>query len=239
VSLFLDLAIVGIFLFCIISGAMKGFIKIAIGIAGTILAIIIAYSFASSVGGVLNDKFMHPMMKQTVADSISSALPEGGKNATIDDIQDMLDDSPAFLSAILNTFGVNKDTVEERLTELGTENITKGLVDRFASAVASTFSHKVSYVLAFIALFVVALVAVRIAGWLLGVFFELPVFSTANRILGGCLGMVNGVLLVFVFCVAVTLLSPFLGSAGGLNITDVVDDTYLFKYLYNINPISF
>lgn len=238
-SLFLDLAIIGIFLFCIISGAMKGFIKIAIGIAGTILAIIIAYSFASSVGSVINDKFMHPMMKQTVADSISSALPEGGKNATVDDIQSMLDDSPAFLTAILGTFGVNKDTVEERLEQLESENIAKGLIDRFASSVAATFSHKVSYVLAFVLLFVVALVAVRVAGWLLGVFFELPVFSTANHLLGGCVGLVNGVLLVFVFCVAVTLLSPFLGSAGGLNITDVVEDTFLFKFLYNINPIGF
>lgn len=238
-SLFFDLAIVAIFLFCVISGAMKGFVKIAIGIAGTILAIIIAYSFAPALGGVVNDKFMHPMMKQTVSDSISSALPNGGKNATADDLQKMLNDSPEFLTAVLSTFGISKTSIKERLGELETENITKGLVDRFSSTVASTFSHKVSYVLSFIVLFLVALVAVRIAGWLLGVFFELPVFSAANHLLGGCIGLVNGVLMVFVFCVAVTLLSPFLGSAGGLNIRDVVEDTYLFKYLYDINPISF
>lgn len=238
-SLFLDLAVIAIFLFGVISGAMKGFIKIAIGIAGTILAIIIAYSLAPSVGGMINDKFMQPMIKQTVADSISSALPNSGKNATANELQDMLDDSPEFLNVVMGTFGVSKDSIKENLDKMESENITKGLVDKISSTISSAFSHRVSYILAFIVLFLLALVAVRIAGWLLGVFFEIPVFSAANHLLGGCVGLVNGVLMVFVFCVAVSLFSPFLGSAGGLNIKELLEKTFIFKHLYNINPIKF
>ena len=66
--------------------------------------------------------------------------------------------------------------------------------------------------------------------------FKLPVINGLNMFLGGCLGAVKGGIAVLIFCFVVSVVMML--SSGGFWIfnQENIDSTYLFRYIFYINP---
>ncbi len=68
---------------------------------------------------------------------------------------------------------------------------------------------------------------------------NIPVLSTANEALGGILGIVKSILIIFVICIAIQLLVSVTDDSLLFINTYTIENTLFFKYFYNFDLINF
>ncbi|MBQ8614782.1 MAG: hypothetical protein IJ416_11255 [Ruminiclostridium sp.] len=68
---------------------------------------------------------------------------------------------------------------------------------------------------------------------------HIPVISTANEAIGGIMGLVKSVIILFIICIAVQLLISLTNDSLVFINTYTIDKTLFFKHLYNFDPINF
>lgn len=102
------------------------------------------------------------------------------------------------------------------------------LVSSAAAAIAGYIAGELTHMVLFAVCFVVVLLAWKLLARVLDLAFRLPVLSSINRLLGGAVGLVKGVLLVYI---AVWLLRGSLAP-------ETVEQTVLLKFFYETSPLS-
>lgn len=102
------------------------------------------------------------------------------------------------------------------------------LVSSAAAAIAGYIAGELTRMVLFAVCFVVVLLAWKLLARVLDLAFRLPVLSSINRLLGGAVGLVKGVLLVYI---AVWLLRGSLAP-------ETVEQTVLLKFFYETSPLS-
>ncbi len=103
-------------------------------------------------------------------------------------------------------------------------------------AVVKLFAHA----LAFVTIYVVLTIILKILTLIISGIFKLPVLKSLNRTLGLLLGIAKAFIFVFLFVSIVQLIVPFMTDtqSGFLN-EEIIQNTFIFKYLYNIKWIKF
>ena len=60
--------------------------------------------------------------------------------------------------------------------------------------------------------------------------FSLPMLNGANRLLGGCIGLLSGIVLIYILCGVLSL-----NVSNSVEIREIIDKTYIVKYFYDYN----
>lgn len=68
---------------------------------------------------------------------------------------------------------------------------------------------------------------------------KIPVIGKANSLLGGIAGACQGIVIVFVVCLATRLAVSLCGDNAMIFNQSVIDSTYLFKYFYRADFLNF
>lgn len=68
---------------------------------------------------------------------------------------------------------------------------------------------------------------------------KMPVIGKVNSLLGCILGLVEGIFVVFVVCLAIRLVVSLTGANSILFNQTAIDSTFLFKWLYNFDFLNF
>ena len=102
------------------------------------------------------------------------------------------------------------------------------MVSSAAAAIAAYLARELARMVLFLVSFVVVLLAWNLLSRALDLAFRLPVLSGVNRLLGGVIGLVKGMLVVFI---AVWLLRGSLDPAQ-------VERTFLLRFFYENSPMS-
>lgn len=94
------------------------------------------------------------------------------------------------------------------------------------------------HALALILVFVISLVALKILDKVLSGVVKLPLIKNMDKLGGIIFGIVNAAVILFIASAVISLVIPFASgnSAAALN-QSAVDNTFVFKYIYNFNPI--
>ncbi len=122
------------------------------------------------------------------------------------------------------------------LTMLSTSSSVKGAV--MEHMIRPVFTVAVQTVL-FVLIFVIVSLVVAVVANVLKIVNKIPVIGGLNMFLGGCAGLVSGLLSIFVICIVVRLLVSLTdGSVMLLNET-AIGETAIFGYFYNMDILNF
>ena len=150
---------------------------------------------------------------------------------------------------ILNVIGdIPKDTqiseienapvprfIKDLLLENNNNTIYSELgADSFPAYVASYISRLVLNVLSFLVTFLLAIIIVKALMFAVNIIGELPVLGTINHIGGGALGLVLGLVIVWLGFLIMTL--AYSTAAGGACF-DMVEKSSILTFLYDSNPL--
>ncbi len=235
-----DLLLLAIVVGTILTCMRKGFVRSVIELAGGIFAAIAAYFLAQPVGAWLSGTFVKPFFEDKIAASLLSvAGTEATGNAAEAilnfDLTKVLSDAPQALQELLARYNIDLAyTQSVAAAESTVADKSAAVVDAIATPVANTISLCVS----FLVLFVLFMMVIGLLARLASKISYIPVVGKVNRILGTVFGACKAVVLVFVVAALLRFVVPYLAEPMHLDRENPYQNTLIFKYVDQINPIS-
>lgn len=222
-----------------VMGAHRGFFRTVAGLLAVILALVGAQLFTSwaapHVSGVLQ-----PAIERRVEKKVDAALggdssaitpqePQIGASRPDSETQDQKEAEESEIQRLLRAIGVDEQLFQ-RLGESAREKVRDTGVT-VATAVVQSVAGSVIRALLFLLSFAVFLLLLKLLAKVLDLALKLPVLRSMNGLAGAAVGLVEGVLAVFL---AVWLLRRF----GVSFETPAVEGTYLLSFFAKHTPLS-
>ena len=107
-------------------------------------------------------------------------------------------------------------------------------VKTFAEYVGEFLSKLIIHIVAFLCTFLLVTIVLRAIIFALDIVSELPVLGFFNRLAGGVVGAAGGLIIIWLFFVAITLLYV---TAFGRGIYQVIQENAILNMLYENNPL--
>lgn len=198
---FMDYCFIAILLLSGFAGMYQGLVRTVIGTASIFITFFISISYYPLVANVIKYKTpVYGMLKEsalkTMNNSIAS-IPGMDKLTQLNDgVLNMLT-SQISVPPVLRRFLINQIHVD--VTNINTAQI----LDMLSTRSADIFVNIMGFILLFASIqFILTLIQNA-----LGVFFSLPILNEINILGGFALGVVQGVITLFVICAAWSMLS--------------------------------
>ena len=207
-AMIVDFVIAAVLLLSLIIGAVRGLLKSLAGVLMVAVALFGA-SWASQ-------QFAEP-----VAQWLAPVLEEK--------IQEYMPQEQASLQDMLQEFNFSGDALQQKIDEI-MQNVSDTGATVFDAATES-ISLSIASALVFVAAFLVLLLVMWLLMLPLKALVKLPGINFANRLGGAALGLVIGVLLLFLAVWAMLRFDIFLTP-------ELVEDTYLLRFFANNSPLS-
>lgn len=221
-SIILDLIIVGIILFFILSSAKKGFVKVLIETVGFVAAIVIAFSLSSPLATATYDKFIEPSVISAISSSVEESTGEAVDDKVIDAIPDYIVNS-------CERFGISLDEMKTKLAASASSNTTD-VIKSASQEVVKPIAVKVIGMVFTLVLVIILLIVVKILARVINKLFSFSIVGKLNRILGGVLGIVKGCIIAVVMCIITSLIMSFIGEFFIFTAENVNNST-IYKFI--------
>lgn len=225
-GIILDLLIVAIIVLMVFLSAKRGFMRTLIEVVGFAAALFIAFTFSTPIANATYNKAIEPTVIKTLVRET-----EDKSSVVIDDVWDSV---PKFLTNNSPRFGLTKDDLADKLsgmeitasdvaTTISNDVIEPVLVKMLSLAIATILLVVLLVVVNFLAKFVNKLVSFSFVGKL-------------NRELGGVVGLLKGIVLAVVFCLAVNVIVSFTENGFLIFTNDAIESSTLFSTICEFFP---
>lgn len=233
----LDIVIAAIVALTIIKCIKEGFIRSVLGLFKIVIAFFIAAVLTSSASVVIRDRLIMGPVAEKISSAVSSVIMGLGVEENVDSIENII---PSTFSDIASTAGIDMESQVYAPIKDAISNGGEDIAQAISSALVQPVAQAVSSILAFIAIFIVALIGLTFAIWLLDKLCKLPLLHAANKILGLVFGVVYAVFdawiiargIVFIISIIASYKPEWIGSFN-------IEQTYLLRFFYNVNPLSY
>lgn len=223
-SLIATLAVIVFLIIFIIIGFCRGFLRVILTTFSLLITIILAGTFAGPVSDfVENSTVVGPRMESGIEKFVNSRLSSitgAAGNA-----------EEAVINQLPLTDAMKADLIEK--------NNIAGYVDQgvesFAEYLAANLTSIVIKVLCYILLFILIYLILRLIIRLSNVINHIPVLGGINRIAGAVIGLAEGVIFLWVLCMALMMLS---GTPFGIQCEQVISDSTFLTWIYEHNYLS-
>ena len=218
-----DIIIVFVVLFFVVIGAIRGFAKSLLNIAGFIGAII----FANIAAQALSEWIFDAFIRNQVIDSINEVNIATGMDSVINNVFSVL---PQWVNGIVtffsNLLGLDTNETVALFTEsTPAESMTATvLTDSIISPVVTGIFALFIGIILFIAFLLIIKMIIK----LIDKIFQLPVLKQLNCLLGGIFGAAEGIIIVFL---AVNICAAFMNLTDPDVLTDSSINGVLFSLL--------
>jgi uncharacterized membrane protein required for colicin V production len=220
----LDIIVIGIIGFCALNGLFKGLVKTLFGLSSTIIALILTLLITPQLSSLI--------VTNTSFDEIISE-----KTVELLKIENLLWDKDASLDTTISEGALK---LPKNLLEFLTKNNTpetnqlleaKGLGDYISSSMATMAVN----VFILIVVFMIISLVLNALVVLLDIVAHLPVIKTMNKLGGFTIGLVIGIIIVWVSTLA---LSFIISTQASDTISKLIEESILTKLFYYYNPLQ-
>ncbi len=201
----LDLIFVAILLVCILIGVKKGFVKTVMGAVSIVLSIFL--------GIKMYNPFVSFMMKVPIV----ADLFDGIKQSFANTVRPIIGEAVA-------------GSLPEQISKLISPEILSGGSDAIAAAAAEAV-FTVTLIIIFILVIKLGIAMITAT---LGIATKLPVLKQLNRLLGGGIGFVNGIIFCYIVAAILTIIAAY---GGGEWIYGGLGNSLIAKYFIGENII--
>ena len=140
---------------------------------------------------------------------------------------------PKMIQEIQNA--VMPQLIKDQLLENNNTMIYEELgVSSFPQYVASYISRMVLNLISFLVTFLIAIIIVKALMFAVNIIGELPVLGLVNHIGGGALGLVLGLVIVWLGFLIITLLYT---TEAGSACFEMIEKSSILTFLYDVNPL--
>jgi uncharacterized membrane protein required for colicin V production len=237
----IDIAVIGIVVFCGWRGYRNGLIRGVFGVVALIVSLFIASTAATAYSGEFKE-ILSPFVGGIV-DTALTATPEEGEESEEPDLEGFEEKSDDFIIAYsalrrIGLFGSPAAYIADQATEDGEDAETAeeetpeeskpafSLSELIAEKLSSTLSYAAVFGIAFILLAIIF----TVIGNLIGFVFSLPGLRLLDIIAGAAFGLAKG--LIIIFALAAVL------RYAGLISPATINGTHILKSIVNNNPIA-
>lgn len=214
------LALIGV---CTIQGYRKGFLRIAVSLICKILVVAVVIFFVPVVSkAVIKNTGAYESLKDTISEAFAS---ENSKRDNSIPENQVLTIRSYKLPDILKNALINNNTVE---------TYKQLMVDIFEDYVAGYLSRLTLKAASFVGVFIVLSIVLAIAMKSADLIGKIPIIKGFNRFLGLLTGLLNGLILTWLFFIVVVV---FMSNETGAEIMADIYNSDILTFLFNKNVL--
>lgn len=229
-SIVFDIAVVAIVVLFAIWGYRRGLMRTAFGLVGYIAAAGLSYLLSTPIANWVYNTFIRSATSDFILSSLSDGAKEQGIQTAVDQVIDAL---PKSIVAFLPESSIKE--VTEQLSQATPSN------QEIASAVMEHLIYPVAIAIiqlfTVIFLFLLLCIVVKTITKMLKIVDKLPIIGKLNSGLGLVIGLGEAIVFLTFFTGAVAIMIQLSGDQWETVNRSVIEQTYLFRFLYHYNPL--
>lgn len=219
----LGIVVIAFLVYSIFNGLRRGFVRTVISMLSIVLSIILVSFISPYVGDYLQEK-------TSLYDSIQKSC-KAQMEGTITDNEAMESQEQA---GAINKLPIPQPIKEGLLKNNNAEGYSKLVVEGFSEYITAYLAQIIMNGIVFLISFILAVILIRVITYVLDRVARLPVLHTFNRLGGGIAGAVQGLLVVWVIFLAVTLLY---NTAWGKELFQLIQKDTFLSFLNDNNVL--
>lgn len=231
-SIILDLIVLAIIVITVLISAKRGFVRTLIELVGFIAAVFISFTISTPLANSTYDKIIEPSILSTVTSAVDTAADNSAAAA----VDSFWNGMPEWIKGGIEKAGISKDSLGGSITE----NIGNGVQAAVESTSQSVIKPAVTGSLALIyqvILLIILLALVKPLAKLINKLFSFSVIGTANRVLGGVVGVPKGIIYAVVFCLLITLAVSFTQNGFLIFTGEAMEKSLFFSFVNSLRLI--
>ena len=214
----LVLIVIGILLLFMVLGYRAGLIKTVFSICSLIIALVVTLLVSPQVSKALQK---NENIVEYFSVRVEEALNLDKLDSSISDNLSGIDKLPIPESM---KSSLKKNSTDEAYEVLG--------VSSFTEYVSHSIARMIINALSFVATFLILIIGLRILSVVLDIISKLPVLHQVNKMAGLIAGLVQGLIIIWLLCIAITIFS---GSELGNSCFKMINESPFLGFLYNNN----
>lgn len=222
----LVILVIGLMILMTVIGYKRGFIKIVLSLLSMIVTLFLTSLFTPYVKDFLMEETAIASTIQTeVSNYFQEALGDSLEQAqlSVGQQMQMIEDLP-LPNSILQVLKENNNSAIYDV--LG--------VDTFTEYISGYLTQMIMSAIAFVLTFLLVYVIVRIVFFALNFIGHLPIIKGINKLLGGIVGFIQGIILLWLLSLVLT---AFSGTEWGIQLMQMVQESALLSIIYNNNVL--
>lgn len=228
-SIIIDLIVIAIVALTGLLSAKRGFVRCVIELAGFIAAVYITFALSAPLANATYDRFVEP----TVVSSVTSA-----SNDTADDVvEGVWNALPGFIKSHADTIGLSRENLNDKIAG-NIENGAQAAVESASQAVIKPVVTGILGLLYSLIIMIILMIAVKFLAKFLNKLFSFSLIGKVNHALGFIVGIFKGIIIAFVFCIAVSLIVSFTTNGILIFTKENIDGTAIFSYIVSFSPFK-
>lgn len=231
-SLFLDLVLLAVLVLFVVLGAKKGFIRALLDGFSTLIAGVLAYTFVEPASQYAYDAFVRNMVRNSLSNALNSTTNDFG--SITEKVEILIDKIPESAINFSAKFGFNVDAVADSIIksrpsdkEVLIDTIMTDIADKIMMPLVET----ITFIVLLVAFVFVLAVVIRLFDSLIK---KIPVVKETDKVFGALLGLLKGVIVIFVAC---TVLAFIAGSSQDEQFVEIVSSSKILEFVNNNNPL--
>ena len=218
--LIIDLILIGVILFCVVSSAKKGFVRTFVEVAGLVVAVVVAFTVSRPLANVTYDKIIEPSVVKAIGEEAVLSADE-----TADKIWES---TPAFLRG-----NASKEDIEAAISDF-TKDGAEGSAASISQNVVKPIVASVLSTLYTVVLIIPLLIIVKLLARVLNRIFSISLVGRLNKLLGAAIGLLKGFAFALIICKIIMLIISFTDSGIWIFNIENIEKTYIFNFLTNV-----
>ena len=214
-SIVVDVVLVAIILFGMISGAHRGFVKTVARPVKFVASLLFAYYVCDSV----SVKFIEPIIKNPIASQLKDFMYEKCSHLTPDNVSEEL---PTLLKMAAGMFGINVEEVAQ--------SSVSGILDSIIESLTGPIVHVVGIIVSFIIAYFAAKIVLSIAVFLIDIVLKAGPLGVVNKMLGFVFGSAFSVIIAWAIVSVAEFAMGFVGYE--------FESGFVFNFFSNFNPLD-
>lgn len=227
-GILLDLILIAFIILMGLISAKRGFVRVAIEVVGFVAAIMLSLNLSVTFADLTYQKVIEPKI-------ISSAQDFSG-DTTASAAEKTWESLPGFIKNNAEKFGINKDDLTANISE----NIGNGAEEIVSNVSQNTIKPVAVSILKTIYLLIlmsVLMIVVKLLARTVNKLFSFSLVGKLNRVLGGTVGIVKGVIFAWIFCTVIALLISLTENGFWIFNTANIENSYIFKFFTDVIKI--
>lgn len=219
----LDIVLIAVVVLLIVIGAIRGIARTLYNLLSVFLSGFLAYIASTAAAGWIFDNFIAASIQKSVTESLAGTAQSTGNAA-----QDVVNALPDYVVGILNMFGISADSLSGSVSTAA-DSSADAISGVIVGAVAPVLTSVLSVIL-LIVLFIIFILLFKLLSKKFLRLFELPIIRSANKLLGGALGMCEGIILCYIFILVCRIILPF--SQEPFISPEMIESSIIFRTVY-------
>ena len=231
-----DIFLLLVLLLVTVISTRRGFVRSVWSSVTMIGSFAVAYAFGPALGEYFCLEYILPKVTEYTFEIIKGLI-----TATEDsyNISELFTSLPEDFVLLAENCGADLNGLQAEF--LSAIEISQDSVYELASSIARPLSQTLSHAVGIIITFFAAVIVLTVIGFIVKIIAKIPVIKTLDGVLGFVFGIIKGVIIICMICVAAAIFveCEFMKGEVGVYFKSLTEHSYIFKFICAFSPVDF